>query len=42
VEVEETARALPELPLLVVFGWYLCVMLHRDSSAGAAVTAAAG
>ena len=36
VEISETARALPELPLLVLFGWYLCVMLHRDAGAAAA------
>ena len=37
VEIEEAARALPELPILVLFGWYLCVMLHRDASAEAAI-----
>ena len=33
VEIQERARALPALPLLVLFGWYLCVMLHRDAGA---------
>jgi hypothetical protein len=33
VEIREAARALPQLPLLVLFGWYLCVMLHRDAGA---------
>ena len=33
VEVEEAARELPELPLLVLFGWYLLVMLEQDSAA---------
>jgi hypothetical protein len=33
VDVTEAARELPELPLLVLFGWYLLVMLERDSAA---------
>ncbi len=41
VEILEGARALPELPVLVLFGWYLCVMLHRDAG-GVAAAAAAG
>jgi len=40
VEIQEAARALPELPVLVLFGWYLCVMLHHDAGAAAAITAA--
>ena len=36
VQVTASARRLSELPLLVLFGWYLVVMLDRD--AGAAVT----
>jgi len=41
VEIQEAARTLPQLPLLLLFGWYLCVMLHRDAS-GVAAAAAAG
>jgi len=36
VEIQDSARALPELPVLVLFGWYLCVMLHRDAGVVAA------
>lgn len=39
VEIQESARALPELPVLVLFGWYLCVMLHRDAGAAAVIAA---
>lgn len=30
VEVHDAAKALPELPWLLMLGWYLTVMLHRD------------
>lgn len=30
VEVHDAAKALAELPWLVMLGWYLAVMLHRD------------
>lgn len=44
VEIAESARTMPELPLLVLLGWYLAIMLHADasgaSSAGAAAAAA--
>lgn len=39
VEISPQAVGLEELPLLVIFGWYLILMLHRD--AAAASTAAA-
>jgi hypothetical protein len=41
-EVEATPEALglPELPLLVLFGWYLVVMLYKDSAAVSATVAA--
>ncbi|MEJ7653483.1 MAG: hypothetical protein WKH64_09180 [Chloroflexia bacterium] len=42
VELEPAARALPELQLLTLFGWYLLVMGIRDSSAAGAGAAAAG
>lgn len=32
VEVPSLASALADLPLLVLFGWYLTVMLYHDSS----------
>jgi hypothetical protein len=35
VTVAPAARALPELPVLICFGWYLAVMLHADSAAAA-------
>jgi hypothetical protein len=37
VEAMPEALRLPELPLLVLFGWYLVVMLHADAAAAAAV-----
>jgi len=36
VAVAPAARALPELPVLICFGWYLAVMLHADSTAAVA------
>jgi len=41
VEIQEAARTLPQLPLLLLFGWYLCVMLHRDAG-GVAAAASTG
>lgn len=38
VEITEVAKPLPELPLLVLFGWYLLVMLDRDAAAILLVT----
>lgn len=40
VEVLPAALTLPELPLLVLLGWYLTVMLYNDSAAGAAAISA--
>ena len=44
VDIETDAASLPELPLLVVLGWYLLILFARDSAAagGAAAAAAAG
>ena len=36
VEIHPPARTMAELPILVLFGWYLAVMLHMDSAAAAA------
>lgn len=36
VEVLPIAYHLPQIPLLVLFGWYAVLMLYRDSSAAAA------
>jgi hypothetical protein len=45
VDIETEAASLPELPLLVVLGWYLLILVARDSaaaaSAGAVVVATA-
>lgn len=43
VEIESSARAVGELPLLAVLGWYLLILFARDSAAagGAAAAAAA-
>jgi hypothetical protein len=32
VEITPQAGSLPELPLLVLFGWYLLIMLYNDST----------
>jgi hypothetical protein len=40
VEIQPAARKLKQLPVLVLFGWYLAVMLSMDSGAAAAVTTA--
>lgn len=37
VEIQPGAVALPELPWLVLLGWYLTVMMNMDSSAAVAV-----
>jgi hypothetical protein len=36
VLVHDTARVMPELPWLVILGWYLTVMMHRDSAVAVA------
>ncbi len=40
VEILPAARQLVELPVLVLFGWYLAIMLYEDSGAAAGVVAA--
>ena len=35
VDVERNAVSLPELPWVVMLGWYLTVMMHMDSAAAA-------
>ena len=37
VEILPEARGFSELPVLVMFGWYLAVMLYMDSSSAAVV-----
>ena len=34
VEIHDAARKLPELPWLVMLGWYLMVMQQMDAAAG--------
>lgn len=41
LSIAPAARALPELSWLAVFGWYVVVMLSRDSAATTATIAAA-
>ena len=40
VEIEPDAITSPDLPLLVVLGWYLLVLFARDAAASAGVSAA--
>ena len=40
VEIGRRGRALPELPLLVLLGWYLIILQKQDAAAVAAVIAA--
>ena len=42
VEIQPTALRMPELPWMVMLGWYLIVMMSRDAAAGGAAAAAAG
>lgn len=42
VEVAPEAAALPDLPLLMLFGWYLTVMGFRDAAGATAAAANAG
>jgi len=37
VEIKPRAATMPELPLMVMLGWYLVVMMHMDSSAASVV-----
>jgi hypothetical protein len=41
VEIDLRGRALPELPLLVLLGWYLIVLQENDAAAAGAAAAAA-
>jgi hypothetical protein len=36
VEIQPMAVSMPELPWIVMFGWYLTVMMHMDSAVVAA------
>mgnify|MGYP000350861041 CR=1 FL=1 len=40
VQIEPPAVTLRELPWMVMLGWYLALMLHRDSAAATAAVAA--
>jgi len=40
VDIQPAALSLPELPWLVIFGWYLAIMLQMDSAAAAGSVAA--
>jgi hypothetical protein len=33
VEMQPSAVALPELPLMLILGWYLIVMMYMDAAA---------
>jgi YihY family inner membrane protein len=37
LEVTPSLERIPEMPWLILFGWYLVVMMHEDSAATAAV-----
>jgi len=39
VDFQPQAAAIPELPWMVMLGWYLTVMMHMDSASAAAVAA---
>ena len=41
VEIHAPARDIPELPWMVLLGWYLVVMMNMDSAATVAATTAA-
>jgi hypothetical protein len=38
MQILPAARSLPELPWIVMLGWYLAVMMHRDDSAAVVAT----
>lgn len=40
VEILPDAIGIPELPILVMFGWYLILMLYRDAAAASSAAAA--
>jgi len=37
LEVMPPLLRMPEMPWLILFGWYLVVMMHQDSAATAAI-----
>lgn len=39
VEIEPSAVRMPELPWMVMLGWYLTVMMHMDASVAGATAA---
>jgi hypothetical protein len=39
VDIESEAASLPELPLLVVLGWYLLILFTRDAAAAGSTAA---
>jgi hypothetical protein len=41
VAIQPQAAAIPELPWMVMLGWYLMVMMHMESASAAAVVATA-
>jgi hypothetical protein len=41
VEIESAGRELRALPWLVLFGWYVTILMHRDAAAAAGGAAAA-
>jgi hypothetical protein len=42
VEIQPQAATMPELPLMVILGWYLAIGMKDDASSAAASMAAAG
>jgi hypothetical protein len=38
MQIRPEARSLPELPWIVMLGWYLAVMMYRDDSAAVVAT----
>jgi uncharacterized membrane protein YccF (DUF307 family) len=38
VTIEPQAANLPELPWMVMLGWYLMVMMHMESASAVAIT----
>lgn len=39
ISIHAAAAAVPELPWLVMLGWYVKVLMHRDASAAAVIAA---
>jgi hypothetical protein len=40
VEIQPDAAGVPELPLVIMFGWYLAVMMYMDTASSAGAVAA--